>query len=179
MAYLYLKALHLIFVVSWMAGLFYIVRLFVYYIEANERPEQERLILQRQFEIMQNKLWYIITTPAMILSVLAGVGMIYLNPGLLRVDWMQVKLAFVFGLLIYHFICQKIIKQLKQGIFKWTSTQLRIWNELATILLVAIVFTVILKNAIDWVYGLVGLILFSVIIMSAVKVYKYYRLKGK
>ena len=128
---------------------------------------------------MQNKLWYIITTPAMILSVLAGVGMIYLNPGLLRVDWMQVKLAFVFGLLIYHFICQKIIKQLKQGIFKWTSTQLRIWNELATILLVAIVFTVILKNAIDWVYGLVGLILFSVIIMSAVKVYKYYRLKGK
>lgn len=179
MAYLYLKALHLIFVVSWMAGLFYIVRLFVYHIEANERPEQERLILQRQFEIMQNKLWYIITTPAMILSVLAGVGMIYLNPGLLRVDWMQVKLAFVFGLLIYHFICQKIIKQLKQGIFKWTSTQLRIWNELATILLVAIVFTVILKNAIDWVYGLVGLILFSVIIMSAVKVYKYYRLKGK
>lgn len=179
MAYLYLKALHLIFVVSWMAGLFYIVRLFVYHIEANERPEQERLILQRQFEIMQNKLWYIITTPAMILSVLAGAGMIYLNPGLLRVDWMQVKLAFVFGLLIYHFICQKIIKQLKQGIFKWTSTQLRIWNELATILLVAIVFTVILKNAIDWIYGLVGLILFSVIIMSAVKVYKYYRLKGK
>ena len=179
MAYLYLKALHLIFVVSWMAGLFYIVRLFVYHIEANERPEQERLILQCQFEIMQNKLWYIITTPAMILSVLAGAGMIYLNPGLLRVDWMQVKLAFVFGLLIYHFICQKIIKQLKQGIFKWTSTQLRIWNELATILLVAIVFTVILKNAIDWVYGLVGLILFSVIIMSAVKVYKYYRLKGK
>jgi putative membrane protein len=111
----------------------------------------------------------------MILAVLFGAGMFYLNPNLLSQDWMQVKLGFVFGLLIYHFICQNIIKQLKQGIFKWTSTQLRIWNELATIFLVAIVFTVILKSAVDWIYGLVGLILFSVIIMSAVKIYKYYR----
>ena len=175
MAYLYLKALHIIFVVSWMAGLFYIVRLFVYHVEANDRPDHERVILQLQFELMQHKLWYIITTPAMILAVLAGGGMVYLNPSLLSQDWMQVKLGFVLGLLIYHFICQNIIRQLKQGIFKWTSTQLRIWNELATIFLVAIVFTVTLKSAVDWIYGLVGLILFSVIIMSAVKIYKYYR----
>jgi len=178
MTYLYLKALHIIFVVSWMAGLFYIVRLFIYHVEANDRPEQEKVILQRQFEIMQQKLWYIITTPAMVLAVLAGLGMFYVNPNLLSLPWMHVKLTFVLGLLIYHFICQNIIKQLKQGIFKWTSTQLRIWNELATIFLVAIVFTVILKSAIDWIYGLVGLVLFSMIIMSAVKVYKYYRLKG-
>lgn len=178
MAYLYLKALHIIFVVSWMAGLFYIVRLFVYHVEANVRPEAEKIILHRQFEIMQHKLWYIITTPAMILSAAAGLGMIYLNPDLLSVPWMQVKLAFVLGLLIYHFICQNIIKQLKHGIFKWTSTQFRIWNELATIFLVAIVFTAILKSAIDWIYGLTGLILFSIIIMSAVKIYKYYRLKN-
>ena len=179
MAYLYLKALHIIFIVSWMAGLFYIVRLFVYHVEANDRPDQERVILQRQFELMQHKLWYIITTPAMFLAVFAGAGMVYLNPSLLSQDWMQVKLGFVLGLLIYHFICQNIIKQLKLGIFKWTSTQLRIWNELATIFLVAIVFTVILKSAVDWIYGLVGLILFSIIIMSAVKIYKYYRLKGR
>ncbi len=177
MSYLYLKALHIIFVVSWMAGLFYIVRLFIYHVEANGRPDSERIILQKQFEIMQHKLWYIITTPAMVLSVLAGIGMFYLNPALLSMPWMQVKLGFVLGLLIYHFICQNIIKQLKQGIFKWTSTQLRIWNELATIFLVAIVFTAILKSAIDWIYGLVGLVLFSVIIMAAVKIYKYYRLK--
>jgi len=179
MAYLYLKALHIIFIVSWMAGLFYIVRLFVYHVEANDRPDQERVILQRQFELMQHKLWYIITTPAMFLAVFAGAGMVYLNPSLLSQDWMQVKLGFVLGLLIYHFICQNIIKQLKLGIFKWTSTQLRIWNELATVFLVAIVFTVILKSAVDWIYGLVGLILFSIIIMSAVKIYKYYRLKGR
>ncbi len=177
MAYLYLKALHIIFVVSWMAGLFYIVRLFVYHVEANERPEQERVVLQKQFAIMQYKLWYFITTPAMVLALLAGAGMVYLSPDLLSQGWMQVKLAFVAGLLVYHFICQNILKQLKQEIYKWTSTQLRIWNELATIFLVAIVFTVVLKSAIHWVYGLAGLILFSMIIMSAVKIYRYYRLK--
>ena len=161
-----------------MAGLFYIVRLFIYHVEANDRPDSERTVLQRQFEIMQHKLWYIITTPAMVLSVLAGIGMIWINPELLQANWMLVKLGFVLGLLIYHFICQNIINQLKRGVFPWTSTQLRFWNELATIFLVAIVFTVILKSAVDWIYGLVGLILFSMIIMAAVKIYKYYRLKG-
>ena len=175
MTYLYFKSLHLIFVVSWMAGLFYIVRLFIYHTEANERPEAERLVLQRQFEVMESKLWNIITTPAMILAVSAGLGMIYLNPALLEMDWMLVKLGFVLGLLVYHFLCQAMISKLKKGVFSWTSTQLRIWNEVATIFLVAIVFTVVLKSAIDWIYGLIGLILFSIIIMSAVKIYKYYR----
>jgi len=179
MVYLYLKAIHIIFVVSWMAGLFYIVRLFIYHVEANDRPEAEKLTLQRQFEIMQHKLWYIITTPAMAISVLAGIAMIWVNPALLSMNWMLVKLAFVLGLLIYHFLCQNIMNKLKIGIFNWSSTQLRLWNELATIFLVAIVFTVILKSAVDWIYGLTGLVVFSAVIMSAVKIYKYYRLKGK
>lgn len=178
MTYLYVKAIHIIFVVSWMAGLFYIVRLFIYHTEANERPEAERLILQKQFQTMESKLWYIITTPAMILTFLAGVVMFWLNPYLLKADWMQVKIGFVLGLLVYHFICQKIMNQLKNGVFKWSSTQLRLWNEVATIFLFAIVFTVILKNAVDWLYGFFGLIAFSVVIMIAVKIYKYYRLKG-
>ena len=177
MASLYIKAIHIIFVVSWMAGLFYIVRLFVYHIEANEKPEQEGLILKRQFVMMEHKLWYYITTPAMILTVLAGIWMLYLNPSLFSANWMLVKLGFVVGLLVYHFICQRIMNQLKRGIFYWSSTQLRLWNEVATILLVAIVFTVILKSAVDWIYGLVGLILFAVVIMLAVKLVKYYRLK--
>jgi len=105
--------------------------------------------------------------------------MIWLNPSLLNMSWMLVKLLFVVGLLIYHFMCQHIMNKLKQGVFSWTSTQLRLWNELATIFLVAIVFTVILKSAVDWIYGLTGLIAFSAVIMSAVKIYKYYRLKGK
>ena len=179
MLYLYLKAIHIIFVVSWMAGLFYIVRLFIYHVEANDRTESERITLHRQFEIMQHKLWYIITTPAMVISVLAGIAMIWVNPVLLSMNWMLVKLAFVLGLLVYHFLCQNIMNKLKQGIFTWSSTQLRLWNELATIFLVAIVFTVILKSAVDWIYGLTGLVVFSAVIMSAVKIYKYYRLKGK
>jgi len=162
-----------------MAGLFYIVRLFIYHVEANDRTESERITLQRQFEVMQHKLWYIITTPAMAISVLAGIAMIWVNPVLLSMNWMLVKLAFVLGLLVYHFLCQNIMNKLKQGIFTWSSTQLRLWNELATIFLVAIVFTVILKSAVDWIYGLTGLVVFSVVIMSAVKIYKYYRLKGK
>ncbi|HEY0056194.1 MAG TPA: protoporphyrinogen oxidase HemJ [Pedobacter sp.] len=178
MEYLYAKSVHIIFVVSWMAGLFYIVRLFIYHVEANDRPEEERVVLQRQFEIMQSKLWNIITTPAMIGSILAGAYMIYLNPALLHMNWMLVKLAFVVGLLIYHFICQRIIRKQETGTSRWTSTQLRLWNELATVFLVAIVFTVVLKTGIDWFYGLTGLVIFVIVIMSAVKIYKYYRLKS-
>ncbi|ADY50815.1 Uncharacterized protein family UPF0093 [Pseudopedobacter saltans DSM 12145] len=177
--YRYVLAVHIIFMVSWMAGLFYIVRLFIYHTEANEKPEQERKILHSQFQLMESKLWNIITTPAMVLTVLAGITMLYLNLGLLSLGWMHVKLTFVLGLLIYHFRCQVIMKQLRKGEFKLSSTQLRFWNELATIFLVAIVFTVILKSAIDWLYGLIGLIVFAVVVMSAVKIYKYYRLKKR
>ena len=178
MPYLYIQAIHIIFVVSWMAGLFYIVRLFVYHIEANEMPEMERVVLQRQFVLMEHKLWYYITTPAMVLTVLAGGGMLYINPALLSANWMLVKLSFVVALLAYHFICQRIMGQLKQEIFRWSSTQLRLWNEVATILLVAIVFTVILKSSVDWIYGLSGLIVFAVVIMTAVKIIKRFRLKN-
>ncbi len=177
--YLYLKAIHIIFVVSWMAGLFYIVRLFIYHTEANEKPEQEKLILQKQFQTMEKKLWNIITTPAMILSVLAGVAMLYVNPALLKMPWMHVKLLFVIFLLGYHFYCQYLINCMKKGVFRYSSTWLRFYNELATILLVAIVFTVVLKSAIDWLYGLTGLIIFAVTMMMAVKLYKNYRLKNK
>jgi protoporphyrinogen IX oxidase len=177
--YRYILAVHIIFVVSWMAGLFYGVRLLIYHTEANDKAEPERSILIKEYTTITAKLWNIIATPAMILTVVAGALMIYLVPGWLQQPWMHVKLGFVLGLLAYHFICQRMIKQMRKGIFKYTSTQLRLWNEVATILLVAIVFTVILKSAIDWLYGLVGLIIFSAVIMMAVKIYKYYREKDK
>lgn len=175
--YKYFLSVHIIFVVSWMAGLFYSVRLFIYHTEANDRPELEKHILQKEFEKIEGRLWNIITIPAMVLTVLAGSLMLYTRPAYFSADWMQVKLGFVVLLLIYHFICQNIMKQLRSGIFKYSSNQLRLWNEVATILLVAIVFTVILKSAVDWVYGLVGLIAFSAVIMTAVKIYKRYREK--
>jgi putative membrane protein len=177
MTYLYFKAIHIIFVVSWMAGLFYSVRLFIYHTEANALPDVERNILQKQYGIMESRLWNIITTPAMVLSVLAGLGMLYINPVLVQEGWMQLKLGFVVALLLYHFICQRMIQQFKQGIFNWSSTQLRLWNEVATILLVAIVFAVILRTALDLAYGLIGLVVLGGSIMVAVKVYKKYRTK--
>jgi putative membrane protein len=177
--YLYLKSIHIIFVVSWMAGLFYIVRLFVYHTEAQERVEAERKVLSDQFEIMERKLMNIISTPAMLLTLIAGISMLCIQPEWLKQPWMHVKLAFVGGLVVYHFICIHKMKQMRQGIYTWTSTQLRIWNEVATIFLFAIVFLVVLKNALSWIFGVLGIIAFSMIIMSAVKIYKYYRLKKK
>ena len=173
--YYYVLSVHIVFVVSWMAGLFYSVRLYIYHTEANDRPADEKRILQTEFEKIEGRLWRIITTPAMYLTVAAGITMLCLNPALLQTSWMEVKLGFVVLLILYHFACQRIMNQLKAGIFRYSSTQLRFWNEVATILLVAIVFTVVLKSAINWIYGLAGLIVFSVVIMLAVKAYKRYR----
>lgn len=175
--YPYILSVHIIFMVSWMAGLFYSVRLFIYHTEANDRPEMERDILQKEFTKIEHRLWNIITTPAMVLTVLAGISMIALRPWLLDLPWLHVKLSFVVLLLIYHFVCQRIMKQLKNGVFKLSSFKLRLWNEVATILLVGIVFTVMLKSTVDWIYGLGGLIIFSGVIMMAVKLYKNYRNK--
>lgn len=178
MIYLYAKAIHIIFVICWMAGLFYIVRLFIYHTEAKQKTEIEYDILHRQFLVMESKLWWIITTPSMYFTVFAGLTMLYLSPALIQAPWMQVKMVFVLGLLVYHFICQRILFRLKGEINKWTSTQLRLWNELATIILFAIVFIVVLKSATNWIYGLIGLLLFSIMLMLAVKVYKNMRAKG-
>ena len=175
--YQYVLAIHIIFVVCWMAGLFYIVRLFIYHREAQDKPEPARTILSEQFEEIERKLWWIIATPSMYLVIIAGATMLYLTPAWLKQPWLHVKLMFVAGLIVYHFICQSKMKQMTKGIYKWTSIQLRIWNEVATILLFAIVFLAVLKSAVNWIFGVIGIILFSLIIMSAVKVYKYYREK--
>ncbi|KQS41887.1 CopD family protein [Pedobacter sp. Leaf194] len=175
--YRYFIAVHIVFVISWMAGLFYILSLFIYHTEANAKSEPEKSILLNQFVKMEATLWKIICAPAMVITVLAGVSMLTLNPDLLSADWMQVKLAFVVGLLVYHFICRNIVKQLKNKQFKLSSFQLRLWRELATIFMIAIVFVVILKSAINWIYGLIGIMGVAMAIMIAVKLYKNYRKK--
>jgi len=176
--YPYLFSIHIIFVVCWMAGLFYMVRLFIYHTEAQAKPEPDRTILSNQFEIMESKLWWIITTPSMYLVLAAGIGMLSLNfDYLIHQPWMHVKLTFVLVLVIYHFICQSKMNQMRKGIYTWSSTQLRLWNELATLLLFAIVFLVVLKNAVNWIYGVVGIVALSIVLMMAVKIYKRFRTK--
>ena len=174
-----LKALHIIFVVSWFAGLFYIVRLFIYHTEAQQKPEFERDILSKQFVEMEKKLWWIITTPAMILTIIFGTWMICLNHVYyLSEPWMHVKLGFVALLLVYHFVCQRILSQMKSGIFYWSSNGLRIWNEVATLALVAIVFVVVTKREMNWWKGTIGFFAVAILLMLGIKIYKRLRNKG-
>ena len=161
--------------VSWFARLFYIVRLFIYHTEAQDKPALEKNILQAQFTLMESRLWNIITTPAMILTLLSGIGMLYLNPAYLKMPWMHVKLGFVLGLLIYHRLCLRILRQLKKGAVSYSSTQLRIWNEVATLFLVSIVFIVVLKSTLDWIWGLLGLVSVGVLLMLGIRIYKRFR----
>jgi putative membrane protein len=179
MDYLHFKALHIIFVVSWFAGLFYMPRLFVYHTEANDRPEQERDILCTQFIKMEKLLWNAIMTPACWLALLCGTAMLYITPAWLDQDWMKLKLLFVVGLLAYHSFTRKILLELRQGKFRFSSLQLRLYNEVATIFLFSIVFLVVLKNTVDWLWGVFGLVLFAVLMMTAVRIVKRVREKKK
>ncbi len=171
--YFYIKALHIIFVVTWFSGLFYMVRLFVYNAEASTKNEPEKTILMRQYGLMQRRLWYGITWPSAILTIIFGIWVAILYGSLPM--WLMVKLGFVAGLLLYHFSLQKIFTQQRNNNFKWTSQQLRIWNELATLFLVAIVMLAVVKELLNALWGMLALIALAVLLMIAIKVYKKYR----
>jgi putative membrane protein len=175
----YIKALHIIFIVTWFSGMFYIVRLFIYNTEANEKTEPEKTILQNQFTIMIRRLWMGITWPSAILTLIFGPLMWYKLMGnqFILVNWLSIKLCFVIALYAYHLSLNTIYKQQSKGIFKYTSNQLRIWNEVATIFLIAIVMLAVVKQGMSLVYGLLGLVLVVILLMSAIKIYK--RVRGK
>jgi len=177
--YNYIKSLHLIFVITWFAGLFYIVRLFVYHIEANDKPSPEKEILIKQYKLMAYRLWYIITWPSAVLATIFAICLLCIMPGWLQEGWMHVKLTFVFLLILYHLKCHSIFKQLQRDEIKHTSNFMRLWNEGATIILFAVVFLVILKSAVNWIFGVAGIILFSILIMLGFKFYKRIREKNK
>jgi putative membrane protein len=179
MIYNYLKALHLIFVITWFAGLFYIVRLFVYQIEAFHKPSPEKEIIGKQLKIMAKRLWYIITWPSMILAVLFGVWMLSQRAVLLTDGWMQIKLGFVFFLIVYHFVCHKYFKQLQNDVVKHSSNYMRLFNEGATIVLFAVIFLVNFRYTMDWLWGTMGLIAVSLLILIGYKVYKKVRERNR
>ncbi|WP_268035971.1 CopD family protein [Algoriphagus sp. PAP.12] len=178
MSFEYVKALHIIFVVTWFAGLFYIVRLFIYQTESMERPEAERNILKPQLDLMASRLWYIITWPSAVLTLIFGTWVLSYRMGFLEQGFMHAKLAFVVLLYAYHLGCHKLFKEIQAGRTRWTSTQLRIWNEASTLLLFAIVFLIVLKNTLSMVWGLVGLIGLGITLMIAIRIYKKYRSKS-
>lgn len=176
--YNYIKSLHLIFVITWFAGLFYIPRLFVYHIEASEKPEPDRRILTTQLKLMTKRLWYIITWPSAILASIFAFWMLYLMPLWVEQDWMQVKLGFVVLLYAYHFKCHLIFKEMQKDVIKWTSNQMRLWNEGSTLILFSVIFLVIVRNAINWIFGVLGIFILGVMLMLGIKIYKRIRSKN-
>jgi putative membrane protein len=174
--YNYVKSLHIIFIVTWFSGLFYIVRLFIYNAEAEQKTGLEKSLLQQQFRVMIRRLWLGITWPSAILTLIFGPWMMYLMgsaPG-----WLRVKIGFVVLLYGYHFSLHYIYRQQMKGVFRYSSQQLRIWNEVATIFLVSIVMLATVKDSMSWAWGLTGLVLFVIILMSAIRIYKILRKKN-
>jgi putative membrane protein len=180
--YNYIKAFHIIFVVTWFAGMFYLPRLFIYNTEANQQPEEVKVILQKQFNVMMKRLWYGITWPSAILTLVLGSTVMFNGKWHLSLlqpagRWLLVKLFFVTALYLYHFTLHMIFKQELVGHFKYSSQQLRIWNEIATVFLIAIVILAVVKQSLSFVWGLAGLLLFIVVLLSAIRIYKAIREK--
>jgi len=165
-------------VVTWFAGLFYIPRLFIYHIEAWQKPSPDKEILSNQLKLMTKRLWYIITWPSAVLCTLTAIWLLILMPAWLQQPWMHVKLVFVLLLLGYHFKCHQIFKQLQRDEVNYTSKFMRMWNEVATIILFAVVFLVVLKSAFNWIYGIVGMFVLMVLLMLGIRWYKKVRDKN-
>ena len=177
MNYLVLKAFHLIFVVCWFAGLFYLGRLFIYFKEAELKKNSEKKILQDQYFIMAKRLMNIIIWPSVILTSIFGWYMIFQNFNLLDNTWMQVKLIMVAFLILYVIFCQIILNQMSLGTILVSENKLRFWNEIPTLFLVSIIFLATLKTQISWVYALGYLTLFSFVLIILIKLYSKFYLK--
>ena len=171
----YLKAVHIIFIVTWFAGLFYMPRLFVYIIESSEKPEPAKSILLNQLKMMATRLWYGITWPSAIVTAAMGTSLLINQPQWLSMGFMHLKLTLVFFLYLYHISLQIILNQLKKDVVKYSSHQMRVWNEVSTLFLISIVFLIVLKDSLSMVWGIVGLLAVTAAIMIGIKVYKKFR----
>ena len=177
--YLYIKALHLIFVITYFAGLFYMPRLMVYLVEAADRPQAESDIIIPQLQLMMKRLWQIITVPSAVLGLIFGLWMLWINPFLLGKSWMLVKLVFVGLLILYHIKTHRFYKAFLQGNGQRSARFFRIWNEGATLILFAVIFLAILKDSIHWIFGLLGLFGLAFLLMLGIRLYKRHRNKNE
>jgi putative membrane protein len=172
--HLFSKGMHVVGFVSWFAGLFYLVRLFAYHVESTHKPEPDRAVLHAQFMLMERRLWKVITVPAMVVTLLFGgfIGVMYLRAT--RNDpqlawWLYLKIGLVAGLVVYNQICGVIRQQLAEGRCRWTSPQLRQWNEVATVFLLAIVMLAVFKTMFNALWGTLALLVAGGLLALAVK----------
>jgi putative membrane protein len=138
--YLWLKALHIISVVAWFAGLFYIFRLFVYHVKHRDHPE-----MARSYSVMEYKLIYIIMHPAMLMTILFGVLLISQNPAVLRAPWFHLKLGLVLLLIAYQIFAGITQKRFARGDYFLSERACRIINEVPTLVLIAVVILAVVK----------------------------------
>ena len=171
MAYSWFKAFHLIGIVVWFAGLFYLVRLFIYHVEANQETEPAKTILKNQYQIMEKRLYHIITTPGMLVTVAMAIGLLTTEPDVLKQGWLHIKLLFVALLLGYHFYCGRLMKQLAIDECRWSGQQLRALNEAPTVLLLVIVLLAVFKDNLPTDITAWGV--FGLIILMAVTIQLY------
>jgi putative membrane protein len=150
-------------------------RLLVNIIESYQKPEPEKSILLRQFKLMASRLWFGITWPSAIITLVMGISMLVNEPSWLQLSFMHIKLTLVFFLYMYHFSIHYIFKQLQKDVVKYTSNQMRIWNEVATLFLISIVFIIVLKSALSMVWGVIGLLIITFLILMGIRLYKKLR----
>jgi putative membrane protein len=163
-AYFWAKALHLVSIVSWFAGLFYIGRLFIYHAEALSKPEAERSVLTAQYTLMERRLWLAITAPAAAATLLTGLWLLHLSQAW-RLPWFHLKLVFLVALFVYHGGCNRHRLDLARGKARGARFY-RFWNESATLLLFLIVFTAVLKRPVGAAYGLAAVLVLTAVGMG-------------
>lgn len=178
MEYLVYKALHIIFVVTWFSGLFYSFRLMVYYAEANDLESEPRRILQAQYRLMLSRLWKIISWPSAILTLILGTLLLINTPALLDDDYMHVKLLFVALLYGFQFYGQRLVGQIGRDELTISPMRLRLINEVPTVILVAVVFLIVLKNSVGWIWGVASILGLAALLTVATKWYKRIRDKS-
>ncbi len=173
MAYQWFKSFHIVGFTVWFAGLFYLVRLFIYHVEANDKPEPARSILKKQYQIMEKRLYSIITTPGMLLTIAMAAGIISTEPEIIHERWLHIKIGLVVLLLGYHHYCKTLMKKLAVDECKWSGQQLRALNELPTLFLVAIVLLAIFKNGLPT--DITGYLIVGLVVLMAATIQLYAR----
>ncbi len=177
MAYSWFKAFHIIGFVVWFAGLFYLVRLFIYHVEANQELEPAKTILKNQYQIMEKRLYDIITTPGMLVTVAMAIGILSTNMDILQEPWLHFKLVFVAVLIGYHHYCGRLMKQLAADKCKWSGQSLRALNEAPTLLLVVIVMLAIFKNNLPT--DMTAWLIFGLVVFMAVSIQLYAKIRRR
>jgi putative membrane protein len=168
------KSLHLIGMVTWFAGLFFLGRIFVYHAEADKQADGAS-VLKTNYLAMMWRLYKAIVNPSMMITWTFGLLMIAANPAYMSVEsgtpgWLHAKLLFVVLLTVYHILCKKRIKKIEAG-EPQDSYFLRVWNEVPTVFLVGIIFVAVFGKlgTLNWMYWGIGMLVFVILLYLAIK----------